>query len=640
MYLSKLFAENFRVFGSKEDGKQLDLEFTAGLNALVGENDAGKTAIIDALRLVLWTTGNEYNRLTEDDFHVTAGTRRSSLSLCCRFSGLTTQDAGRFLEWISTENGQPTLYVWLKASLSEKPTGPRGSRVMSVCRSGSEGEGRAIEGDIREFLRATYLRPLRDAESELSSGRNSRLSQILQAHPTFEAEKENDFDEAQPAMVPQRLVGIMRQAEHRIQHNKVITDSADTLNTNYLSNFAIASDALVSQIGVGNKSDLRQILEKLDLGIQPSPEQGLPTRRGLGTNNVLFMATELLLLGGGSEGEMPLLLIEEPEAHLHPQMQLRMIDFLRSKADTGSVQVILSTHSPNLASKINLVALSLVSKGRAYPLRSELTALAPGDYRFLERFLDVTRGNLFFAKGVLIVEGDAENILLPAIAAKMGKDLSKHGVSIVNVGHVGLFRYARIFQRKDGSVLPVRVACLADRDIPPDEANGYVPRRKDRAGTEIPTYESEVPAEEKSAREARRTRYQGGCVQARVSDHWTFEYDLAVSGLGMELQAAIEMARSISEKDSTPTDDEAKAFLIAAKTTCDEWGRQGLTSNAIAAGIYEPLWRKQVSKAETAQCMARLIEMSPFSAEELAAKLPRYIVESLAYVTAIGGGGA
>lgn len=245
---------------------------------------------------------------------------------------------------------------------------------------------------------------------------------------------------------------------------------------------------------------------------------------------------------------------------------------------------------------------------------------------------------MFFAKGILIVEGDAENILLPAIAAKMGKDLSKHGVSIVNVGHVGLFRYARIFQRKDESVLPVRVACLADRDIPPDEANGYVPKRKDRAGTELPTYESEVPAEEKSAREARRTRYQGGCVQARVSDHWTLEYDLAVSGLGMELQAAIEMARSISEKDATPTDEEAEAFLIVAKNTCDEWERQGLSSNAIAARIYEPLWRKQVSKAETAQCMARLIELSPFSAEELAAKLPKYIVESLAHVTATGGG--
>ena len=125
------------------------------------------------------------------------------------------------------------------------------------------------------------------------------------------------------------------------------------------------------------------------------------------------MACELLLLGRRPEG-LPLLLIEEPEAHPGiPQRQLRF-DGVLDKAAVGKVQgthrpvqVILSTHSPNLASKIALPNLVLLEGGHAFSLASDHTKLETGDYRFLERFLDVTKANLFFAHGVIVVEGDA-----------------------------------------------------------------------------------------------------------------------------------------------------------------------------------------------------------------------------------------
>lgn len=60
----------------------------------------------------------------------------------------------------------------------------------------------------------------------------------------------------------------------------------------------------------------------------------------------------------------------------------------------------------------------------------------PADYKFLEHFLDATKANLFFAKGLIMVEGDAENLLIPAIAELMDRHLHKHGVSIVNVNAV------------------------------------------------------------------------------------------------------------------------------------------------------------------------------------------------------------
>src|SRR5208337_2176056 len=104
--------------------------------------------------------------------------------------------------------------------------------------------------------------------------------------------------------------------------------------------------------------------------------------------------------------------------------------------------------------------------------------LESDDYAFLRRFLDATKANLFFARGLIIVEGDAENLLMPAIAAKLGRPFGKYGVSLVNVGHRGLFRYSRILQRADGSVMPIPVALTPDRDIPPDVAKTLVGDRQ------------------------------------------------------------------------------------------------------------------------------------------------------------------
>lgn len=80
---------------------------------------------------------------------------------------------------------------------------------------------------------------------------------------------------------------------------------------------------------------------------------------------------------------------------------------------------------------------------------SQYTLLNKEDYEFLDHFLDVTKANLFFAKGIILVEGWAEEILIPAIAKKMGKDLTEHEVSIVNVGSTAYMRYAKVFMRQN-----------------------------------------------------------------------------------------------------------------------------------------------------------------------------------------------
>lgn len=629
MYLSEVFIENFRIFGAEEDGTHLRLTLRPGLNVLVGENDSGKSAVVDAIRYVLWTTSRDYQRLVEDDFHVSGDERAPNLIVRCTFRGLSRRQIGRFLEWLSIHDGEPCLCVTMMATrLEEQAATTRWRRNIAVSvRSGRTGQGPAIEGEIREFLRTTYLRPLRDAEAELSAGRGSRLSQILQSHPTFKEHAQSDFaeDEAETC-IPQTLVGIMRQAEHRIQQTDVVQRARAELNVGYLERFSVGDDILEGEIGVARQAELRHILEKLELWLRSRPGVELRTPRGLGVNNVLFMATELLLLGGEDQSALPLLLIEEPEAHLHPQMQLRLMEFLEASSGPGQdspVQILVTTHSPNLASKVDLERITVMCGGQPYSLASHLTVLGRSDYRFLRRFLDVTKANLFFAKGVVLVEGDSENILLPTLAKLLERSFSEHGVSVVSVGGRAFLRYARIFQRTDDRTMPVRVACLVDRDIVPDAAV-YVERG---------IREADLSEEEIEERIARLQAHDDEGVQTFVSDTWTLEYDLAQGDLALPVHQAVQLAKKARTRGDGLSEQEQATVVQEAREQLESWEQQGLGADEIAAKIYEPLYKGQASKPETAQFLAGLLEDACMSAGEVAAGMPDYLVRAIGYVT-------
>jgi putative ATP-dependent endonuclease of OLD family len=280
------------------------------------------------------------------------------------------------------------------------------------------------------------------------------------------------------------LVDTMREANHDIDQNPAVQAVELAVNKTYLEELSFIDDRLTATLGLGAKGSFDQLLERLELYLNSSHGHSEKITRGLGYNNLLFMAAELLLLQSHPE-QVPLLLLEEPEAHLHPQHQTLLMQILEqrtTKPKPGEarqqVQVLLSTHSPLLAASADLDSMILTLGGKVFPLGTGSTQLQKQDYEFLRRFLDATKANLFFARGLIIVEGDAENMLLPAIAKKIGRPLGNHGVSIVKVGHRGLFRYSRILQRSDSAITPIPVALLPDRDIPPDAAKSLVPDRR------------------------------------------------------------------------------------------------------------------------------------------------------------------
>ncbi|MFJ4391069.1 ATP-dependent nuclease [Pseudomonas soli] len=663
MYLSSLSIRNFRQFGDLNPS--FVIHFNEGVTALVGENDAGKTAVIDAIRYVLQTRDSDFLRLELEDFHVQSnGEPASDITLVCTLSGLSTLELGAFAEYVTFSRGVGVLHVhWSARRLATSTASRRWVDIQVRC--GERGEGPALDVGVRQLLATAYLKPLRDAEREMSPGRNSRLSQVLSSFPGIDS-GESYVQTAPPASTAEAcslsIAGMGDFMRELVRGHDAIKVAQSTINDRYLEPLSLAGQPLHSNLGFGDTGSettkLKQILERLELGLLDKGSGLGKGNYGLGSNNLLFMACELLLLGREPDG-LPLLLIEEPEAHLHPQRQLRLMEFLASAsqpaaqaqgqdpANTRAVQVILTTHSPNLSSKIALENLVLIHGQRAFSMAQKRTKLSADDYRFLSRFLDVTKASLFFAKGLLIVEGDAEAILLPALARLLERDLTKHGVSIVNVGGVGLRRYANIMQRADESegVIQIPTACITDMDVMPDCAPtimGLDPNKLTPGGKQAPrrwkmlsdfgaTDDERAP--KLAAHRSKRTRGDGQNVKTFVANHWTLEYDLAVEGLMDWMHRAATLAlhdAKINEGTLSRMkvlEKASKALAALKERYTDEAERATEIYRLIDSG----------SKSITAQHLVDLLEAAFEEGEldqaSLRAALPPYVVAAIEYTT-------
>ena len=657
MYLSMISIHNFRCFG--EGDKRFELPLRPGLTALVGENEAGKTAVIDALRFALGTTDQERYWLEDTDFRK-EGDSFLEIKIVCKFDGLSARDKRAFVEFLTygeKAEDEPTIYInWTAKDTGEVLKG-RPYRRIEV-HSGKDGNGPTIAQETRDLLRATYLRPLRDAEQALSAGRGSRLAQILR-HSDRIKNGNNTCNPESPLKEQElSVVGISNLVNDLLEKQSGVVGTRGDIDIN-LEGLSFRGDKLKSDIKVGGAATseevrLRELLEKLDLRLEGEGNLGL------GSNNLLFVACELLLLSQENEGNN-MLLIEEPEAHLHAQRQLRVMKFMQEQAKAKGIQIVVTTHSPNLASAIELNNIVMIRKGHAFSMAEGLTKLDPSDYRFLERFLDVTKANLFFARGVMVVEGDAENILLPTLANILGRDFTEQGVSIVNVGGLGLHRYARIFQRKDidrDGQLNIPVACVTDMDVMPNCAPTIIGKLKE--GDKWPDMSNRRWRTRKDIgdivaltlyRKEREDRATGQHVKTFVSDEWTLEYDLALGPKDEKENHFAGLAEDVFVSACLADEDDT---INSGKTTKDKVEKNAIEcfyalkkeavanndctkEEVLASEVYAKFAKKGVSKAIAAQYLAERLQSKhkecKLTSCDLRKCLPKYLIDAIDYVT-------
>lgn len=292
MYLSSLQISNFRCF---DDSLHI-INFNPGLTVLVGENDSGKSAIMDAIRIVLGTTDFGWTRIETNDFY--NENISSEISIICRFSDLTPDEQAAFLECLTYEEQQtksvPCLYLhWRCKYLSTfKPPRP-----ISSLSTGKEGTGPTPSAESRELFRTTYLRALRDAYSDMQSGRHSRLSQIIQNISGLNQGK-SEFQDGMD-LHELSLIGIANLSNNLLANHPALKSINDDMTEILSEQMLLKKDVIKTRFEVAgsNSNDSQKmmaLLEKLDLAVDKiaGTMQG---KVGLGTSNIMSMACELLL---------------------------------------------------------------------------------------------------------------------------------------------------------------------------------------------------------------------------------------------------------------------------------------------------------------------------------------------------------
>lgn len=451
MRISRIRISNFANFGS--------FEVETGENlVIVGENKVGKSNLLFALQLILDPGLSERDRqLGLEHFWDGLGDKKLGATIEISVE-LTDFDADtRLLAHLGdciVDPGPPmvsrlTYRFQPKAGLDGDPASLADYEYLLF---GGTDPDNAIRSGLRRMLPLDVLGALRDAEKDLATWRRSPLRPIIE-----------------------KLTGTLDDADRNTVETAVNTAQEALTELDEVDAVArTISDRLEAMVGPAHATSVA-------LGLSPTRIDALlralrllidDGARGvadasLGTANLIFLALkslELDQLVEDGERDYTFLAVEEPEAHLHPQVQ-RLVyrHFLTPpEADDEDEEVaadepdampsrlttILTTHSPHIASVAPIRSIVLLRRdGVANQTVGVSTATAPltaTDEADLQRYIDVTRGEMFFARGVVLVEGDAERFLVPAFAEALDIQLDRLGISVCSVVGTNFTPYVKL----------------------------------------------------------------------------------------------------------------------------------------------------------------------------------------------------
>lgn len=444
MYLEKLDIQNFRGI------KEASLAFNKNINILIGSNNVGKSAIIDTLRLV-FSYGTNQRRdiyINESDFHISTTGLQNTIEFHLKFKIENPIEAGMFYDLLSIDSAtsEQSLELHFRYTLDTS------ANKIKLSVWGGENEGHSISSEIFDNIYFVYLGALRDVEKHMKPIRGNKLGGLYKQLVTS-GEDEKLVEELKKAIETPQWKAFIEKGEKKInEHLKNTTFLNDPKQEVAISpipfEFDRIADSMTARIPFGS--------ETLELH-----------QNGLGYNNLIYTATILGDLGSRSEYYKSLL-IEEPEAHLHPQLQNVLFSYLKSYA--SDFQTFITSHSPTITAKTDLDSLLVIHKNENSIIKS-LALINSGldnkQKKYLSKFLDVTKSQLFFAKGVVFVEGISEALLLPIFAKIMGDeyDLERNGIEVVNINGVAFSAFAHLYNSADPlKNVGVKASILTDSD--------------------------------------------------------------------------------------------------------------------------------------------------------------------------------
>lgn len=522
MYISQIEIQNFRNFQPTKSIKGKPegtiIEFVEGTNVIIGHNNAGKTNLIKALQLVL-DSRRAKHQLTIDDFckEYLDFSKPPEINITVTFKEQKDEsedDKVVVHDWF-TNTGE--LY---EAQLTFSFFLPQGDDYRNYCEEidkfkkdgkyDSEKAWRFIkkyyfskyitkvyggkaekkenaDHEMLEKFDFQFLDAIRDAEKQMFFGNNTILKEVLNYFLDFDitnGKKIKDLtEEAQK---------VLRQKEEDFEgkSGELFTELKKRISKDQILQYTEATGA-----NKGGSPDLdvqvneEDLLFALRLIVEIGKVKVPISNNGLGYNNLLYTALILAKMQIESEssyyGEnakvFPVLAIEEPEAHLHPSMQFKFLKFLKENIDKeGKVrQLFVTTHSTHITSAAeldNIICLYEDLEGNSkigYPGKAFGDDDASKNY--VKRFLDATKSNMLFADKVILVEGLAEQLLLPCFAAYncIDKDITQEDelinqhVCTVSVDSRTFNHFLKLYsfsQTDNPFAINKKVVCITDAD--------------------------------------------------------------------------------------------------------------------------------------------------------------------------------